>query len=254
MLLTSVLIASVLVMLVSLSGKLVTWRGIGPTVEKNLHFFVSFAAGVLLVIAYNLSMEIIEHEGSLTAGLPWIALGAVVVLVAFRYIPTFHHHHEKGEHVHSKIDANRVITSDAIHNIGDGVVIAVSFMASPILGIASTLSIAVHEMLQEISEFFVLREAGLPVRTALIYNFVASSTILIGALGAYFLLERFEAIETPLLGLAVGSYLIVVFHDLLPHSLTDIIGTRHLARHILFFVCGIALMFAVAYFLPHAEI
>ncbi|MBI2613115.1 hypothetical protein HYW59_04930 [Candidatus Kaiserbacteria bacterium] len=46
-----VLLASVLVMLVSISGKLITWRGAGALIERNLHFFVSFAAGVLLVIA-----------------------------------------------------------------------------------------------------------------------------------------------------------------------------------------------------------
>jgi len=254
MIFTSVLVASVLVMLVSLSGKLVTWRGAGPIIERNLHFFVSFAAGVLLVVAYRLAVEIAEHAGSLSAGLPWIVIGAVVVLIAFRYVPSYHHHHDKGEHAHSKIDANRILVSDSIHNIGDGVVIVVSFIASPVLGIASTFSIMVHEMLQEISEFFVLREAGMQVKAALVYNFLTSSTILIGTLGAYFLLERFEALEVPLLGLSVGSYLVVVFHDLIPHSLGSAVGMRHLLRHFIFFTVGLVLMTAIGYFLPHVEI
>src|SRR3989344_1620506 len=108
-----VLIASFLVMLVSLSGKLVAWRGLGALIERNLHFFVSFAAGVLLLVAWSLSQELVEHAGSLSAGLPWIALGAVVILVVFRYIPQFHHHHDKNDHPHSRIDANRVFASDA---------------------------------------------------------------------------------------------------------------------------------------------
>ncbi|MBI4133266.1 hypothetical protein HY478_01495, partial [Candidatus Uhrbacteria bacterium] len=66
-----VLFASFLVMLVSLSGKLLTWRQAGPFIERNLHFFVSFAAGVLLVVAGSLSREIVEHAGSLSEGLPW---------------------------------------------------------------------------------------------------------------------------------------------------------------------------------------
>jgi len=249
----SVLAASLVVMLVSLSGKLLTWKGAGPLLEKNLHFFVSFAAGVLLIIAYNLSQEIIEHSGSLSAGLPWIAIGAVVVLVAFQYIPHFHHHHEKDGHTHSRIDANRILVSDGLHNIGDGIVIVASFTASPILGIASTVSIAVHEMLQEISEFFVLREAGLSTRQALVRNFVTSATILIGSIGGFFLLERFEAMEVPLLGLAAGSYLIVVFHDLIPHSLSSMSDRAHILRHIIFFVAGLSLMAALITFLPHAE-
>ncbi|MBI2610349.1 ZIP family metal transporter [Candidatus Kaiserbacteria bacterium] len=250
MIMLEVLAASLLVMLVSLSGKLITWHGVGPLIERNLHFFVSFAAGVLLIIAYSLSTELVEHAGSLSTGLPWIAIGAVVVLVAFRYIPQFHHHHDKEDHPHSMIDVNRLFASDAVHNIGDGIVIVVSFAASPVLGIASTISIMVHEMLQEISEFFVYREAGLPVRLALTLNFITSGTILIGTFGAFFLLERFEALEVPLLGLSAGSYLVVVFHDLIPHSISKGNGRAHLAKHAAFFVAGLALMAVLVTFLP----
>ncbi len=249
-----ILTASFLVMLASLSGKLIVWRKAGPIVERNLHFFVSFAAGVLLVVIYNVSLEIVEHAGSLAGGLPWIVAGAVLVLVAFRYLPHFHHHHDttEGDHTHNQIDANNILMSDGIHNIGDGVVIVAAFAASPILGVASTVSILVHEMLQEISEFFVLRGAGLSVRTALMYNFLVSSTILIGSVGGYFLLEQFAAIEVPLLGLAAGSYLIVVFHDLIPHSIGSARERGHYGKHVIFFVTGVMLMAAFVTFLPHA--
>lgn len=250
-----ILIASFLVMLASLSGKLIAWRQAGPVIERNLHFLVSFAAGVLLVIIYNLSQEIIEHAGSLALGLPWIAAGALIVLVAFRYLPNFHHHHDATarDHTHSRIDANRILLSDGIHNVGDGVVIVTSFVASPLLGMATTVSILVHEMLQEISQFFVLREAGLSARRALTYNFLVSSTILIGAIGGYFLLDKFVALEMPLLGLAAGSYLIVVFHDLVPHSLRSARERQHYVKHIAFFATGILLMALLVTLLPHVE-
>ncbi len=253
--LVTVLLASLLVMLVSLSGKLVTWRIAGPFIDRNLHFFVSFAAGVLLVIAFNLSREIIEHAGSFAAGLPWIAIGAVVVLIGFRYIPQFHHHHDAGalDHQHMRLDANRVLVSDGIHNIGDGVVIVASFVASPIVGMATTFSILLHESLQEISEFFVLRQSGLSVTRALVYNFLSSSTILIGTIGAYFLLDQFEYLEVPLLGLSVGGYLIIVFHDLIPHSLNSAHTSAHYLRHFFYFIIGIVLMFLLVTYLPHEE-
>ncbi len=248
------LIASFVIMAASLSGKLLVWRTAGPLLEKNLHFLVSFSAGVLLAVMYGLSVEIVEHAGSLLAGLPWIALGAAIVLVAFRFMPHFHHHHDQAsDHAHTRIDAGRILMSDGIHNIGDGVVIATSFAVSPFLGIITSLSILAHEVLQEISEFFVLREAGLSTRRALLYNFLTSSTILIGTFGAYFLLERFEALEVPLLGLSAGSYLIVVFHDLIPHSIGSIVERSHYLKHAFFFVLGLALMIALVVFLPHAE-
>ncbi len=247
-----ILTASVLVMLVSLSGKLITIRQVGPFFQRNLHFLVSFAAGVIFVVMYRLVAEIVEHTGSLVGGLPWILVGGLVVFTAFRYLPHFHHHHDasaKG-HTHSRIDASRILFSDGIHNVGDGVVIVTSFAASPLLGIVSTVSIMVHEMLQEISEFFVLREAGLSTRKALMYNLLTSSTILVGALGGFFLLERFEALEIPLLGFAAGSYLIVVFHDLIPHSLGMANEHGHHLKHALFFVAGIALMGLFVVLLP----
>ncbi|MEK7133685.1 MAG: ZIP family metal transporter [Patescibacteria group bacterium] len=248
-----ILLASSLVMLASFSGKLVMWRRAGPLVERNLHFLVSFASGVILVIIYQLSSEIVEHAGSIVFGLPWIAAGALVVFIAFRYFPHFHHHHDtdSGDHRHSRIDADRILFSDGIHNIGDGVVIVAAFTASPFLGIMSTISIVLHEMLQEISEFFVLREAGLSERKAFLYNFLVSSTILIGAVGGYFLMEKFMGLEVPLLGLAAGSYLIVVFHDLIPHSIHSVRERGHYLKHIVFFAAGAVFMILLVTLLPH---
>lgn len=247
-----ILLASFLIMLASLSGKLVVWREAGPVIERNLHFFVSFAAGVLLVVTYNLSSEIVEHTGSIASALPWIVAGALVVLVAFRFVPDFHHHHDADshDHTHTRIDVNRVLLSDGIHNIGDGVVIAASFAASPLLGVMSSASILLHEVLQEISQFFVLRQAGLSVRATLVRNFLVSATVLIGAVGGYFLLDAFIALEVPLLGLAAGSYLIVVFHDLIPHSFSSARERGHYGKHAVFFVIGVALMALFAMFLP----
>jgi zinc transporter ZupT len=55
----------------------------------------------------------------------------------------------------------------------------------------------------------VLRQAGFATRKALVINFITSSTILIGAIGGYFLLEKFEAIEPALLGITAGAFLIL---------------------------------------------
>ncbi len=243
------------VMLSSLSGKLVTVRYLGPIIERNLSFLVSFASGVLLVIVFGLIQESIEHTGSLTAGFPWIVAGALFILVVFRYIPGFHHHHDEhvGGHSHDRIDANRVLASDAIHNTTDGILLAAAFSASPVLGVFATVSVFFHELLQEVSEFFVLRQAGLSTRRALVYNFIASGTILIGALGGYFLIEQFEALELPMLGLAAGSYLIVVFHDLIPHSIRSSVRRIDYVKHIAWFFLGLALMAALTTYFGHGH-
>lgn len=243
-------------MIASLAGKLTVWRLFGGFVERHLTYLVSFAAGVLAIIIYQLSQEIIEHAGSFQDGIAWVVLGALIVIVAFRYIPDFHHHHDAHDtkHTHSKLSANRILVSDGIHNVTDGILLVVAFTASPVLGWLTALSIFVHEAVQEVSEFFVLRGAGLSVNRALLYNFIASSTVLIGAIGGYFLLDQFEALELPLLGLAAGSYLVVVFHDLIPHSLESSRNSLgHAAAHVMWFLIGLALMIFVTNAFGHGN-
>lgn len=251
-----ILLAAFVVMLASLVGKVTVWRLFGGFFERHLTYLVSFAAGVLAIIIFHLLEEISQHAGSLQSGIAWVALGAIVVMIAFRYIPDFHHHHDAHEttHSHSKLSANRILLSDGIHNITDGVLIVVAFATSPVLGWLTTLSIFIHEAVQEVSEFFVLRGAGLSVERALFYNFAVSSTVLIGAVGGYFLLEQFEALELPLLGLAAGSYLVVVFNDLIPHSLESSRNSwKHAAAHMAWFLIGLAIMLTVSYVFAHSH-
>ena len=51
--------------------------------------------------------------------------------------------------------------------------------------------------------------------------------------------------EVPLLGIAAGSFFVVVLHDLIPHSIQSSRTLRHYAIHILLFGLGIALMLGV---------
>ena len=243
-----ILVASVLIMIASLVGVVSVWNRAGRIVERHLDFLTSFAAGVFLVVVYHLSVETIEHAGNLGVGLAWILAGAVLVWLAFNLLPLLHQHRHGHEHQGHVIDPRRLLLSDGLHNIGDGIVLAASFAASSALGFAAAVSIFVHELVQEISEFFVLREGGYSTRRALSLNFIVSSTILIGALGAYFLLDLFELIEVPLLGLSAGAFLVVVLSDLIPHSLKASTDRSHILRHMVWFVLGILIMLGVNMF------
>lgn len=231
-------------MLASLVGVISVWKNIGQMIERNLHFLVSFSAGVFLFITYELSHETIEHAKNIQTGLLWIFLGMFGIWFVFKLLPTFHHHHdnEADSHDHSAIDARKIILSDGLHNIGDGILIASSFLVSSTLGWVATVSILIHEIIQEISEFFVLKSAGYSTKKSLLINFITSASILIGSLGGFFLLENFELIEVPLLGLASGSFLMVVIQDLIPHSIKNSTTKSHIIRHLLWFIIGLLIM------------
>jgi len=245
-----ILLYSVLIMLASLVGVFSVWRRAGRAIERNLNLLVSFSAGVFIVIAYQLGIEVVEHSATLGSGLVWIVIGLLTVWLLFKFLPSSHHHHDEASetHPHSRLNARRIMTSDALHNLGDGILLATSFAVSSSLGMLTALSIFVHELVQEISEFFVLRQAGYSTKSALILNFAISATVLLGALGGFFLLESFETLEVPLLGLASGAFLVVVFHDLIPHSVRSSKRENLYWRHLLWFLIGAVLMFAVSIF------
>ena len=232
------------IMFASLVGVVSVWHRAGSAIERNLRFLVSFSAGVFLIVTYQLSMETIEHAPSTQNGLLWIGIGALLVWLLFKILPDFHDHADESEAPHA-IEGRRVLIADGMHNIGDGILLAASFAVGGTLGVATAASVFVHELVQEVSEFFVLRSGGYSTKKALSVNFAVSSTILIGALGGFFLLETFEMFEVPLLGIAAGSFFVVVLHDLIPHSIKSSQTLRHYAVHILLFALGIALMLGV---------
>lgn len=245
------LISCLAIMLASLVGAFFVSEGAGNFLKRNLGFLVSFSAGVFIIIAYGLGSETLEHASSLPQGLLYIFLGALAIWVLFKLLPALHDHPEHG-HAHSHpIDSRRVLISDAFHNVGDGILLAASFAVSPALGLAATASVFVHELLQEVSEFFVLRAAGYSVKKALGFSFLVSSTILVGAVGGYFFLEVFESLEPLLLGLSAGAFLVVVLGDLIPHSVRDARSSSHYLAHIAWFGLGAVLMLVLTAVLGH---
>jgi zinc and cadmium transporter len=250
-----ILLYSFLIMLASLTGVLLLWKGVGKFIEKNMSLLVSFSAGVFLVVVFLLGQETFHMAHTFDEAWPWVLVGVVFITLVFRLLPSFHHHHDAvcNEHNHSSIDIRRIVISDAIHNIGDGVLIAAAFSISTPFGIATALGVLVHEAIQEVSEFFVLRQAGFSTKRALLINFAVSSTILIGALGGYFLLDTITTLQVPILGIATGSFLVVVLHDLIPESIRNSQIKKNYLVYILWFVLGIALMFTASRLLGHSH-
>lgn len=243
---------SLIVMVASLSGVFFLWRGAGRFLERNLSFLVSFSAGVFLVVVYEIMAEVVFHSLRPTLGLAWIIIGTVGVWLVFKFLPGLHHHHEGDSHCcHQKLDARRVLFADALHNVGDGLLLSATILLSPALGLVTALSIFAHEFVQEVSEFFVLRQAGFSQKKAIALNFLVSFTILLGSLGGYFLLSIFQSLEGPLLGLAAGSFIVVILQDLLPHSVQHSQRERVYVRHLIWFSAGLLIMLGVNNFFGH---
>lgn len=230
-------------MIVSLSGVLFVQKTIRGTVENKLPFLVSFSAGVFLVTAGALMLEVFEQVSSVWVGVLLVVGGYLLATLGGFILPEVHHHHDEscGD---CKSGAKKLMLGDALHNIGDGIVLITAFTASPILGVATAVSLAVHETLQEIAEFFVLRQAGYTVRRALLINFAISSTIIIGVLIGYFALNV-PNLEVVLLAVSAGFFLQVVVHDLLPKR-AKYEEEKEFGLHVLLVLVGVLIMALVS--------
>ncbi|MBI2657933.1 ZIP family metal transporter [Candidatus Woesearchaeota archaeon] len=210
--LLQIVIASILVSLVSILGILIFLRK--NTLNKFLFYLVSFAAGTLLAAAFlDLLPEVIE-EG-FGENVPILILSGILSFFVLEKFLYWHHHHaHEHEEMHGFTYLN--IIGDGIHNFLDGAVIAVSFMNSTALGIATTIAIIAHEIPQEIADFSILVYGGFSKMKALVYNFLTALTALLGALLTYFFSSIMENSHAYIAAFTIGGFVYIASTDLIP--------------------------------------
>ncbi len=246
------LIASLLVMLVSLAGVVFSVGTLGRWMHRYITYLATFSGGVFLLVAYHLASEAV-HEGGWILAVTSVLLGASLMEAVHFLIPTKHHHHDiRHDHSHTAIEGRSVLFSDGLHNIGDGIFLVGAFAADWYIGIAASVGVVLHETVQEISEYFVLREAGYSNVGALKRNFAVSSTILIGFILAA-TLSSVEWVLALLSGIAAGGFLSVILHDLLPHAIASVRAHGGAYVHATALIVGSSLMFGIQTILPDEQ-
>lgn len=235
-------------MLVSLVGIFTTMRALGGWAERNLKYLATFATGVFIVVAYQLVKETFHSSLDISSILGIIAFGAILGFLIDKVMPDSHHHHDNNERpdAHTKAGAHRIIISDSLHNITDGFLIVPAFLIDIRLGILTTIGIMVHEVAQEISEFFVLRSAGYTTKQALTINFATAATVLLGAGGALFIANISEDLISVLLAIAAGIIIFTIFKDLIPYSFNAALREKTYFKHLAAALAGAAIITGVS--------
>lgn len=181
---------------------------------------VAFATGTLLAGALlGLIPEALHHmheHGGSEENVFLIVLLGIIGFFLLEKLLFVHHCHQDDCVSHQKTPAQMIIVGDALHNFIDGVVIAASFLISIPVGIAATISIAAHEIPQELGDFGIFLHSGYSRKKAFLYNLLSGLTALLGALVGYFALETAEGILAPVMALAAASFLYIALADLGP--------------------------------------
>jgi zinc and cadmium transporter len=227
-----------------LGGLILIWNE--KLTKKYSIYLISFAAGVILAIAF---LDVLP-EAYKAGGESAFTL-ALIGMVAFYLIENFilHlHHHEGDEH---PLDATvpLILVSDAIHNFIDGVAIAIAYMASPKLGVVVALATLFHEIPKETGDFSVLLASGLSKAKAIGFNLLTAVVAMVGAVATYYLAGTTQKLTAPLLGIAAGMFLYIASSDILP-QLTH--GHERKLRWVIssFFLAGIVLIVILTRAIP----
>ena len=243
----------VLVSLASLAG--VIALSVSETRLRQLLFLlVALATGALFGdVVIHLLPEIFSASGSTTTA----ALGVLAGVLLFFSLEKFFHwrhthevdHCDQPEHQqqHGVQPLGYLnLIADGFHNLLDGAIIGVSFLASPAIGLATTIAVILHEIPQEIGDFGILLHAGFSRGRAILFNALSASLAIIGVLLAL-LFGTLTAQFTPtLLALAAGGFLYLAGSDLVPelHKTTD--PKKSLLQFGAMLI-GIALMFTLTF-------
>ncbi len=201
--------------------------------KKIIFYLVSISVGALLGDAFiHLIPEVFEEGiGGLTFSIS-IFSGFIFFFILEKFL-RWHHSHGQDEesldslqsHDHSEKPLGAlVIISDGAHNIIDGILVGVSYLAGVEIGIATTIAVLLHEIPQEIGDFGLLLHAGFTVKKALLWNFLSAIFAFIGLFLAFLIGEKIEGIVPIAISIASGGFLYIGSADLIPelHKETNV--------------------------------
>lgn len=199
------------------------------------HRVLGFAVGALIgVTFFDILPEAIEGSSMETAFLMTVI--GILLFFALERLLFWYHCHDEACDVHTYVYL--VLLGDAIHNFIDGVAIALSFLVSIPLGIATTVAVLVHEVPQEVADFGVLIRGGFSRARALWANFFVSLTTIVGALIAYAFGTAVTWVLPYALGLIAGNFLYIALSDLLPET-HEQAGLRHFVLQFVLMLAGV---------------
>ncbi len=133
-----------------------------------------------------------------------------------------------------------IATGIALHDLPEGMAIAVGYAATSQLGWIIALSIGLHNIPEGMATAAPLRMAGVSPLRILGLNLLVSLFTPLGTLAGFILLESSRRWIGLLLALAAGAMIYIVFCEILPES-----RRRHPNYARLGVVCGLLLLFGL---------
>ena len=199
-------------------------------VSKNSIFLISFAAGVMLTIAF---MNLIPEALSIAPGSWTMDFAGFLALYALQNIVMFHPCHDEVCETH-KLGLFS-FAGLVVHSLLDGVIVAVGFEAGFEIGLLTTTAVILHKLPDGITITSILIHSKMKKKTTVMYSSLVALATPVGAVIAYFFFRNIApGLVGSLLALTAGSFIYLAAADLLPET-----HKRRNRANALFFFLGI---------------
>lgn len=183
--------------------------------NKILILLISFSAGGLLGGAFfHLLPEAIDKFNNSIQIFKYIIISICLFFILERVLRWRHCHNAKCE-MHKHLGYLNLF-GDGVHNFIDGLIIISAFSINPALGVTISISIVLHEIPQEISDFGVLIYSGFNKTKAILYNLFSALLSVLGVVVGFFLINHIENLNNFLLPFAAGGFIYIAASDLIP--------------------------------------
>lgn len=238
------LTSTVLVSIISITG--IFFLALKASkLQKIVFVMVSFAVGALLGnVFFHLLPESFEAIESTSLIAILVMAGILTFFIMEKFLHWHHGHKVEEIHDHPKSYGYISLFADGMHNFTDGILIAAGWMASPEIGIATTLAVVLHEIPQEISDFGILIHAGFTARKALLLNFYAALAAVLGNVITLLLGSSIESLAAYVLPVAAGGFIYLAGTDLMPELNKDRSRLNSLIQLVMI-IAGLLLMYFV---------
>lgn len=221
-----VILISAAVAFLSIAGGLLMLTG--NKIAKKLQEFGPYIAVAVILYAVfgDLVPEAMESETMTNPQLVGLIIAGFATCAVFGFIMGHFHHHndihaEKKDKIHgnskqikSKSQAMSMLIVDSIHTAADGIMLGSAFATGIPAGIAAGLSVAAHELPQEIGDFSIMLSSKMRKERIIKLEAITAAIIVPFAVLTYIIGNQFEAQLPFILTFASGFLLYIAFGEI----------------------------------------
>jgi len=223
------------------------------TLHRVLYVLVAYSAGTILGAAlFDLLPEAVELVDEHLV-FPIVAAGFVFFLFLERVIYWYHGHGHEYEHGEEKVTkgfAYLNLVGDFIHNFIDGMIIAAAFINGFVVGLTATIAVLFHELPQEMGDYGILVYAGLERRRALLLNFLAAVSVIIGGVFGSLFIASVEELGGWMVAFSAGAFLFLSASELIPEMREEDDRVRSVIQ-LTILVLGMLTIYSLGLVFPH---